>query len=145
MTRPDRYDHRMTALSPRLQWLLFGVVVLDYVAQVPYYLVNDLQAHGNPPSVSSIVLLGLTLVWFLVGFFGYRAGRGFGFWVLLSFLFVEGVFYLVTLVTGVAALQLANPNPVNKVVFVIGYATGIISLIYFVAIIVVRSRRPAAR
>jgi hypothetical protein len=135
----------MAALSARLQWLLFGVVILDYLAQIPYYLVNDLEAHGNPPSVSSIVLLGLTLAWFLIGFFGYRARRGFGFWVLLSFLFVEGLFYVVTLMTGTAALQLANPNPVNKAVFVIGYATGVFSLIYCVAIIVVRARHPAAR
>lgn len=129
----------------RLKWLLFGVVILDYLAQVPYYVVNDLLAHGNPPSVSSVVLLGLTLAWFLVGFFGFRAGRRFGFWVLLSFLFVEGSFYLVTIVTGTAALQLVNPNPVNKIVFMIGYATGLISLLYFALLIYVRARQEVAR
>ncbi len=120
--------------------VLFWVVIADYLAQIPYYIVNYYVPHRALPTLSSLVLLGLTLAWFLVGYFGLRARRRFGYWVLLSFLLVEGLFYLHTLVFGAVAFQLANPNLVIKAVFLIGYATGIVSLIYFVALIVFRKR-----
>ncbi|MGH7862604.1 MAG: hypothetical protein ACRENM_04980, partial [Candidatus Dormibacteraceae bacterium] len=89
----------------------------------------------TPPTVSAIILLGLTLAWFLVGYFGQRAHRRFGFWVLLSFLLVEGLFYLRTLLFGHVAFQLDNSNLVVRMVFLIGYVTGVISLLYAAAII----------
>jgi hypothetical protein len=108
--------------------ILFWVVLLDFAAQIPYYVINDYLPHHAAPTVSSIVLLGAVLAWFLVGFFGLRAGRRFGFWVLGSFLAVEGLFYLATVLTGAAAFQLGNPNPIVKVVFIIGYLCGAVSL-----------------
>jgi hypothetical protein len=128
--------------SPRVPPLVvvFWVVIIDYLAQIPYYLVNYYIPAQTPPTVSSIVLLGATLAWFLVGYFGFRARRPFGYWVLLSFLLVEGLFYLTTLLFGTAALQLLKPNPVITVVFVIGYVTGIVSLFYFAMLVAFRRR-----
>jgi hypothetical protein len=63
---------------------LFWVVVADYFAQVPYFLVNYYFPHQTPPSVSAIVLLGLTLAWFLLGYFGFRAQRRYGYWLLAA-------------------------------------------------------------
>ena len=120
--------------------VLFWVVVADYVAQIPYYLVNYYVPHRAAPTLSSVVLLGLTLAWFLVGYIGLRAHRRFGFWVLLSFLLIEGLFYLRTILFGAAAYQIANPNLVIKIVFLTGYVTGVVSLTYFVLLLVFRSR-----
>jgi hypothetical protein len=120
--------------------VVFWIILLDYLAQVPYYLVNYFLPHHVAPTVTAVVLLSLTLVWFLGGYIALRSGRPFGYWLLLSFLLVEGLFYLTTLLFGSAALQLENPNPLNKIVFVIGYLTGIVSLFYFVVILVLRDR-----
>ncbi len=117
---------RVTRVALRI---LFWVVMLDFAAQIPYYLINDYLPRHAPPTVSSMVLLGVVLAWFLVGFFGLRVGRRFGFWVLGSFLAVEGLFYLATVLTGAAAFQLANPNPIVKCVFIIGYLCGAVSLV----------------
>jgi hypothetical protein len=125
--------------------VLFWVVITDYLAQIPYYLANYYIPHHTVPTLSSLVLLGLTLAWFLIGYFGLRAHRRFGYWVLLSFALVEGLFYLFTLLFGAGAFQLLNPSPVIRIVFVIGYATGIISLIYVVALVVFRRHYQSAR
>jgi hypothetical protein len=82
----------------------------------------------------------LTLAWFLIGYFGLRTHRRFGYWVLLSFVLVEGLFYLRTLLFGAAAFQLDNPSVVIRIVFMIGYATGIVSLVYFAALIIFGAR-----
>ena len=123
--------------------VLFWVVIADYLAQIPYYVVNYYIPHQTPPTVSAIVLLGLTLAWFLVGYFGQRTHRRFGFWVLLSFLLIEGLFYLRTLIFGPVAFQLDNSNLVVRIVFLIGYVTGVISLLYAAAIIAFRAQYAA--
>jgi hypothetical protein len=120
--------------------VLFWVVVADYLAQIPYYIVNYGIPYHAAPTVSALVLLGLTLTWFLVGYFGLRAHRRFGYWVLLSFLLIEGLFYVQTLLFGTAVFQLENPHLVNRIVFSIGYASGIISLLYFAALITFRAQ-----
>jgi len=119
--------------------VLFWVVIVDYLAQLPYYLVNYYLPHHSAPTISSIVLLGLTLAWFLIGYFTIRR-RPFGYWVLLSFLVAEGLFYLRTLLDGAAGYQLANPDAVIKTVFIIGYVTGVVSLVYAGFLVVFRSR-----
>jgi NADH:ubiquinone oxidoreductase subunit K len=121
------------------------VVIVDYMAQIPYYVVNYYIPHHAAPSASSVALLSLTLLWFLIGYFGLRKRKRFGYWLLQSFLLVEGLFYLRTLLFGAAALQLENPDPVIRAVFLIGYATGIVSLFYFAMLIVFRRRYPAPR
>jgi hypothetical protein len=127
---------RLSRVPPLV--ILLVVVLLDYAAQIPYYLVNYYLPRQAAPTVSSILLLGLTLAWFLVGYFGLRARKPFGLWVLLSFLLVEGLFYLRTMLFGTAAFQLENPNLVIRIVFVIGYVTGVVSLFYFAMILAFR-------
>jgi hypothetical protein len=126
-------------------FVLFWVVIADYLAQIPYYLVNYYIPHHALPTPSSVVLLGLTLAWFLIGYFALRARRRYGYWLLVSFLAVEGLFYLNTLIFGGAVLQLNNPSLAIRAVFVVGYVTGIVSLIYAVALVIFRSRLLATR
>jgi hypothetical protein len=120
--------------------VLFWVVIADYAAQIPYYLVNYSIPHGSAPTLRSLVLLGMTLAWFLIGYFALLQGRRVGYWLLLSFLLIEGVFYLLTILFGAVAFQLDNHSWVNRIVFLIGYATGIVSLLYTVLLLVFRSR-----
>lgn len=111
------------------------MVLSDYLAQIPYYLINYLFRTGAPPTVSSVVLLGVTLAWFLVGFIATRAGARYGFWLLVAFVIVEGLFYARTLLSGTAGFQMSNPDPAIKVVFLIGYVSGLVSLAYAVALL----------
>jgi len=68
-------------------------------------------------------------------------------------LLVEAAFYLTTLLGGALERQLATANIVNLIVFLIGYATGITSLVYMILLIVFRGgyrglapeSRPSAR
>jgi hypothetical protein len=119
---------------PSLRILLWFVIA-DFLAQIPYYLHNYYFRSHAAPSVSAIVLLGATLAWFLVGYIALRARKRYGFWLLLGFLVIEGLFYLVTLVSGIAAIQMQNPSLIIKAVYVIGYASGIVALVYVVALV----------
>ena len=125
--------------------VVFWVVIADYLAQVPYYLVNYYLPHRTPPSLSAILLLSLTLAWFLFGYFAFRAQRRYGPWVLLSFLAVEGLFYLNTMLFGGVGVLLSTPNLVLRIVFLVGYATGLLSLTYAVLLVVFRTRYSRAQ
>lgn len=104
--------------------LLLVVTLVNYVAQIPYYLVLYYLPHGTAPSARSVALLGLTLAWFLLGYTALRARRGWGRPVLLGFLCVEALFYLRAFLSGAVAHQLDHPDVVVRAVFVIGYASG---------------------
>jgi|GEM_PF-1345120 len=99
---PDPATRPYAALpAPQLIALLV-VVLANYGAQVPY--AADLYGlHVNGIGVG---LLGATLAWFLAGVVlqrrGGRAGRV-GYWLLLSFLITEFLFYFHGQI-----LQLAN-------------------------------------
>jgi hypothetical protein len=77
--------------GPHLTVLLV-VVLANYAAQVPYAL----DLYGTHVSRTGAGLLGITLAWFLAGVVlqrrGGRAGRA-GYWLLLSFLITEFLFY----------------------------------------------------
>ncbi|MEO7002918.1 MAG: hypothetical protein ABI068_13955 [Ktedonobacterales bacterium] len=110
-------------------WVVFGVVIANYLAQIPYYLHLYYFPHHVPPSLSGSLLLGATLVWFLAGWLllarGERLLRA-GYWLLLSFLLVEVVFYARNMLTQVTHgyppfMHLQARDPVLWVVFAIGY------------------------
>lgn len=117
---------------------LLWVTLLNYVAQIPYYLHNYYFPYHVPPTLSSILLLGLTLAWFLLGYFGFRKGRSFGFYVLVSFLIVEALFYLHSFVFGAFFFQLQNPSLLIRAVFVYGYLSGAVAGWY--AYLLIRDR-----
>lgn len=125
----------MTRTRPPSLRILLWFVIADYLAQVPYYLHNYYFRSHTAPSASAVVLLGATLAWFLVGYFALRARKRYGFWLLLGFVAVEGLFYLTTLVSGVAALQMQNPSLIIKGVYVIGYASGIVAIGYVLVLV----------
>lgn len=110
--------------------LLLLVTVINYIAQIPYYLHNYYFRYHLAPTASSIALLGGTLVWFLIGYIGTTHHKKYGYGTLLSFLAVEALFYAHTLLSGVFLQQLHNPSMVINAVFVIGYISGITAGMY---------------
>ena len=110
--------------------ILLLVTVINYIAQIPYYLHNYYFRYHLAPTTSSIVLLGGTLAWFLVGYVGTMRHTKYGYGTLLSFLVVEVLFYAHTLLSGTFLRQLHNPSMVINAVFVIGYISGITAGVY---------------
>jgi hypothetical protein len=99
-------------------------MTLNYVAQVPYYWHNYYVPYGELPSMSSVVLLGITLLWFIVGYVGTVRRSKPGYFILVSFLCVEALFYLHTIAFGAFLFQLQNSSLLIKAIFVIGYISG---------------------
>src|SRR6185503_6717675 len=110
----------MKQLSVRSLRFLFWVTIANYIAQIPYYFYNYYFPYHVLPTVSSLILLGITLVWFLVGYFGSIASLKYCHALLISFLSVEALFYLHSFVFGAFFFQMQNPNPIIKIVFIVG-------------------------
>ena len=110
-------------------WVVFGVVVANYLAQIPYYLHLYYFPHHAPPALFGSVALGATLLWFLAGWgLLMRGGRLTlpGYLLLLSFLLVEVGFYAGNMLNQVMHgfapfFHLQERDPVLWVVFAIGY------------------------
>lgn len=113
-----------------MQILLF-VTLANYAAQIPYYLYNYYFPYNVAPSIRGVFLLGLTLIWFLAGYIGYRRGKKWGKLLLVSFLLVEALFYLGSVASGAFFFQLQEPRLVIRIVFLIGYVSAGVSA-YFV-------------
>ena len=70
---------------------LFIIVVANYLAQIPY---DIHQYHGRVNLIGTSVLF-LTLIWFLLGYTLLRKHKKIGYWLLLSFLLVQSLFYFI--------------------------------------------------
>lgn len=105
--------------------LYAGVVALDYAAQVPYVL----DLYGTQFSPRGAVLLGATLLWFLVGLGLFRPGAGRGRWVLIIYALVQFAFYFHGIVIMSAfgdgpLYQMSHArDPIVAAVFLVGYLT----------------------
>lgn len=115
--------------------IVLVVVLANYAAQIPYYLYLYYFPHGAPPSPTGTILLGLTLVWFLVGYAGLARGSRAGYWLLGGFLATEVGFYgwnmFVQVTHGYPPfLHLHASDPILFAVFGIGYLN-LIAGIYF--------------
>lgn len=132
-TATERHIGRVPTLRP-----LVAITLLNYVAQVPYYLHFDYSSKHPLPGLRALVLLGGTLAWFSCGLVGFRRRMTWGYWMLLSFLVVEAVFYLGTLATGLFVSQLRDHTWPIDVVFVIGYISGLTAAYYAYCLLRVR-------
>jgi hypothetical protein len=124
--------------ASRRRFLLSVLIVvgMNYLAQIPYYLDVYYLPHGAAPNLRGSLLLGATLVWFVVGWALLARGMRAGYWVLLSFLAVETGFYvhnvLVRVVNGYPPfMDLPARDGVLDAVFGIGYVNMLCGL-YFV-------------
>jgi len=69
--------------------ILLLVVLANYLSQIPY----DLHLYGLNVNPRGVALLGLTLVWFLTGFWLLLRRSAIGYWLLVAFLTVQVLFY----------------------------------------------------
>lgn len=116
---------RSTALMP-----LVVVTLINYAAQVPYYVHNDYSPAHPLPGLRAVLLLGATLAWFAVGLTGFIKDRRWGFGALISFLITEAIFYALTIASGIFIIQLEHPSILLRTVFAIGYASGAVAGYY---------------
>ncbi|HET9109399.1 MAG TPA: hypothetical protein VFN78_01115 [Ktedonobacterales bacterium] len=123
-------------------WTVLVVVGANYLAQIPYYLRVYYFPHHVGPSISGTLLLGCTLVWFLVGYGRLLTGSAKGYWLLVSFLATEVFFYTYNMVNQVAHglppfLHLSVRDPVLFAVFGIGYLN-MLAGVYFLFVLLQR-------
>lgn len=116
--------------GPRRLMPLVAITLVNYAAQVPYYLHNDYSAQHPLPNVRAVALLAVTLAWFAIGLAGFMRRQRWGFAVLVSFLAAEAIFYAGTFATGEFVGQLGNHSYLLKAVFIIGYASGAAAAYY---------------
>jgi hypothetical protein len=119
------------ASLPFLLW----ITILNYLAQIPYYLRNYYFPYHAAPNVRGVILLSATLLWFLVGYVGFQKNKKWGTYVLLSFLIIEALFYLISVLSGAFLFQMGNPSLIIRSVFIIGYLSGAVSAYYTCAIL----------
>ena len=117
--------------------LLLGVVITNYIAQIPYYIHQYYLPNELLPSLYGTVLLSLTLVWFLIAYKLLHIGRKRGWVLMLLFLSAEFLFYLQTqILQGITSHQILlhvyHPKGLLLfIVFGIGYINFIAS-VYFI-------------
>jgi hypothetical protein len=119
--------------------LLLGVTLLNYVAQIPYY-VHFYGIHHSTPSPSSVAILLGTLILFLVGYALTLQAKRVGAWLLLVFLLLGFGGYLLHNLSGAFLQDLPTGDPLFFTVSLIGYLNFFVSFIYL--IIMAKNYRP---
>lgn len=105
--------------------LLLVIMIVNYLAQIPYFLHNYYFPHHIIPGLRAGGLLGFTLIWFIVGYIAFKKKMKHGYAILISFLIVQALFYAMALLSGAFIIQLRNHSALIKGVFLIGYISGI--------------------
>ena len=107
--------------------ILFIVVIANFAAQVPYYFHQYYLPYRTLPSLTALFLMTFVLGWFLSGVYLLYQEKTVGYYLSISFLAVEFLFYLQTqivqAVTGRGVLlHLLHPDGATLfIVFGIGY------------------------
>ncbi|NMH96540.1 hypothetical protein [Pseudonocardia acidicola] len=111
---------------------LVVAVLVNYAAQIPYYLH---QYYPGAPSWPGLALLALTFVWFLAGYRSYVRSRPYGYALLLTYLAAQVLFYGHSVLLSVmhgghagAVAQLSSPSPFLVVIFAIGYLNFVVAV-----------------
>src|SRR6266849_8830958 len=87
--------------TTRIQvWVLFAVLLANFVAQVPYFLRLDYSPQHPLPDLKSSLLMGSVFVLFLISFSLLVARRPAGYYLLIFYLALEFFFYLLNIVGG---------------------------------------------
>jgi len=126
-------------------WVLFGVLLANFVAQVPYFLHLYYTPQHPLPEVRSAFLMGAVFVLFLVSFGLWAAGSTAGYYLLIFYLALEFFFYLWNIIGGVVHgfglfFHLADRDPVLWAVNAIGYLS-FFAAGYFLLLLIARRRQ----
>ncbi len=106
--------------------VLFALILLNFLAQIPYYL--HLYAGRQAMSVTarSSLIMGFVFAFFLLASWLLFKGQRRGYPLMVAFLSCEFLFYLFGLVTSTLHgftpfFQVRNPDVVLRVIYSIGY------------------------
>ena len=107
-------------------WLLFGILLANFLAQVVYYFHLYYRPDHLMPDLRSTVLMGSVFALFMAGFVLLITRHRAGYYLTLLFVTMEFLFYLWSNIGSVLHgyglfFQLSNPDPILWVVFAIGY------------------------
>ena len=127
-------DSQTRSLSRRWRvalYVLLGITVLNYAAQIPYYY-HFYAVHHVLPAPFGVVFLVATFALFLAGYSLTLQTKPAGGWLLLGFLLLEFGGYLLHNLTG----AFLNDLPTNDLIFftvsLIGYLIFAASFVYLV-------------
>jgi len=114
---------------------LLAAVLLNYAAQIPYYLHQYYFPRHLPPNLLGVALLSATFVWFLAGYSMFIRGKKYGRGLLLSFLTAQVLFYGHAIVFGLVngsgiVAQLKTHSSFLFVIFLIGYINFTVAAYY---------------
>ncbi len=129
--------------------VLLAAVLLNYAAQIPYYLHQYYFPRHILPNFVGTALLTATLVWFLVGYSMFVRDKKYGKGLLLSFLVAQVLFYGHAIIFGLInesgiVAQLKTHSPFLFVIFLIGYINFAVAGYYFVRLLRKNSNATAA-
>ncbi len=107
--------------------VLFLLVLLNFIMQVPYYIHQYYLPFHTLPSVFGTSLLVLALTWFILAIVLLAKKKSVGYYLIITFLAVEFLFYLMTQVTqalsghGILLYVLHPTDLLLAFVFGVGY------------------------
>ena len=119
--------------------ILLAITLLNYIAQIPYYIHFYFVYHA-PPSLFGLAFLLATLVLFLVGYIWMMQGKRLGSWLLLLFLVLEFGGYLLHNLSGAFLKDLPTSDPLFLTISLIGYLNFVVAFVYLV--ILLKNRYP---
>jgi hypothetical protein len=115
-------------------YVLCAVTVLNYLAQIPYYI-HFYGVHHVAPSPIGMLLLALTFALFLAGYVYTLLGHRFGGSILFAFLILEFGFYVLHNLSGAFLQDLPVNDPLFLVVSLIGYLNTLVALVYLILMV----------
>lgn len=120
---------------------MLGTVITNYLAQIPYYVHQYYAPHKFLPSLFGTVLLGTTFVWFMVAYIKLTKQQKTGYYLMITFLAVEFLFYLQTqisqyLISHRILLHVYHPDSALLfAVFGIGYINFVASAYFLIYLV----------
>jgi hypothetical protein len=121
-------------------WILFGILLADFVAQVVYFYHLYYTPRQPFPDLKSAVLMGAVFAMFVASYWLLINKRKAGYPAMLVYLALEFLFYLWNFVGGIIHgfgwfYHLNEHDPVLWVVFAIGYLS-LFASGYFLALLI---------
>jgi hypothetical protein len=114
--------------------ILLVITVINYIAQIPYYI-HFYAVHHVYPSTFGIAFLLVTFAIFLAGYFLTLQAKPIGSWLLLIFLVMEFGGYLLHNLTGAFLRDIPLNDLLFLTVSLIGYLNFAVSFIYLLIIL----------
>jgi hypothetical protein len=106
--------------------ICFGLILANFITQVPYYFHLYFQTQPLSITLRSLVIMGVVFAFFLSGPILLFNKKRLGYWLTISFLSIEFLFYLLNQISSVSHgyglfFQINNPDLTLRVIYSIGY------------------------